>query len=72
MERVVVDVTEASKHGCEATARDDFIRAHVPGWHDSARVQNGVFSPVPRVSFRGMVLHLHEIIYLRIINKKDV
>jgi len=31
--RVVVDVTEASKHRCEATARDDFIRAHVPGWH---------------------------------------
>jgi len=29
----MIDVTEASKHGCEATARDDFIRAHVPGWH---------------------------------------
>jgi len=33
VERVVEDITEASKHGCEATARDAFIRALVRRWH---------------------------------------
>jgi len=56
-DRVVVDVTEASKHGCEATARNDFIRAHVPGYHIQPE-----FKTEFHASYRGMVLHLHEII----------
>jgi len=40
--------------------------------------QDGIFSqssdggPVPRVSSKGMLLRLHEIIRLRTIHKKDV
>ena len=64
VERVEVDVTEASKHGCEATA----YSACIFRMAYSARVRNG--GPVACGASRDVLLRLHEIIRLRAIPKK--